>query len=120
MPIDKEIRDVKIPFEEDGSGGLLTVTGESLASQRIIYGYSTKPGDIPHRGLWGADLEEFANRTASPSVIQQLKNQANRFLGTLPFLEEFAVEVERDGESLTIETDAVVNGRALRVPEFKV
>ena len=111
--------DVKIPFEESG-GSLSTVTGNQLASQRIMIGYSTTPGDIVHRPDWGANLEDYANSKPTPVVIQRLKNQARRFLATLPFLEEYEVAVTPSPDGATIETKARTDEGELLIPEVTI
>lgn len=113
--------DVLLPFTEDGSGGLQTVTGNELASQRIVYGYTISPGDIIHRPDWGAGLEDFSNRKPTDDNLNRLKNQADRFLTTLPFLEAHAVNVVAvDGDSATIETEARTDEGELLVPDVTV
>jgi len=111
--------DVKLPFSEV-NGTLEAVEGNPLASQRILVGYSTTPGDIVHRPNWGADLENYLGTKATNDAISRLKNQAGRFLGSLPFLEDFSVEVEANGNSLEIQTKARTEEGELLLPSVVI
>lgn len=111
--------DVKLPFSEVG-GALQTVEGNSLASQRILVGYGTTPGDIVHRPTWGANLENYLNSKATPDAISRLENQAVRFLRSLPFLEEYSVEVEANGNSLELHTKARTEEGDLLLPSVVI
>jgi hypothetical protein len=111
--------DIKLPFTEI-AGGLALVEGNALASQRIVFGYGITPGDIVHRPEWGANLEDFANAKATDDNLTRLGNQARRFLGTLPFLEEFAVEIEPVGNSAEIQTKARTIDGDLLVPDVVI
>jgi hypothetical protein len=111
--------DVKLPFSETG-GALETVEGSALASQRIVYGYTISSGDIVHRPEWGASLEDFANAKPTPTNVVRLENQARRFLNTLHFLEAYTVEVEADGDSAVIMTEARTDEGELLLPEVVI
>jgi len=114
------IQDVKIPFEETPGGDLVIVESRELASQRIVYGYTIEQGAIVHRPAWGAGLESFVNKPPNATNLQRIKNRAKNFLRTLPFLEEFSVEVIADGNSAVIQTDARTSEEELLVPEVMI
>lgn len=114
------VKDVKLPFENDGSGGLVTVEGNELVSQRILYGYGTAPGDIVHRPGWGADLESYSNATPTEDTMNRIRNQAGRFLTTIVFLEGFELEVVAEGESSVIQTRARTDEGEFEIPEVSL
>jgi len=117
--------DIFEPLEEvetsTGHFDFKAATGNELAAQRILRGYFTVPGTLHHRPGWGGGLQRYQGEPATVANRQQIVNRAQRFLGSLPFVEEASVSVSAGpmGE-FQLFTRVRINGAELVLPEVTI
>lgn len=115
-----ELRDVQIPLAETAGGDFAVVTGDDLVRQRVQLGFATTPGEF-HDQDWGAGLVEALNAKPTPGMRATVRRRAERFLASVPGVEEYAVEVTRAGEGvLLVSAQLNYNGRQVLVPEIRL
>jgi phage baseplate assembly protein W len=121
-------RDVSAPPGERRSGesggetlyDLEETTGDELVAQRIVRGFTTAPGDLHHRPEWGAGLQRYSNEPPTLTNQQQLLKDAERFLETLEFVDDYQVivsEYEGDEGTHLVESKVQSRGERLELPE---